>query len=647
MSQPEGEIETDPQENSATTRAHVKQTPVRPRKRSLSHLGPKSPENRNRVPVSAPNVSVPSASSISSTDAAPNKGRLVAKLGNIHIWGTNAMDGIRHSGTNVSGSNIQRQKGLPLGYSSRSKSRSLGVAGWQRQMLKRNFSSTNLTDLHPERNINVNTTLLRSSPFSASSINMLDKSSSNLDCDGPAEGKVEGIKKADCNLNDAHRLHGTLKTPQPGRRAGYSENKRNEKTTQTISSNSGEMEAERIDSVFSDKSNQLIETAMEQNSNHNLGGQHDFFTANASRSTFATAALRQDVSSRESPYLVKEHANQILGLGDEVQDASHHGIPSRATFNEREDFKESSDVLDKAPWEKILWKRQPYPDNFVHHTFCDSVRDTHDDEEAFDYWTMVRHTAVLMQQLCVVVIFSTVFRLALIEDVQSEPRPDTPSISLRTLLHIDAAVIVLLYAMYAVFSKKVPPAPESQPHMLSEPQRLLLFLVVLMAVSPVLHTLTKTYASDTIYLLAVLLGALHLFSYDFTYMLTMRREFKGTVSMNAALLCSILLASRLSSNLHCFGLMCFAVELFSLSPILWHMLRVYSAKVHAAVTAMVVIAVSVLLAFTNRRVFGFLFIFAAIVIPFIAPLVFIRVQRFKVRIAGPWDLGGVKQSAGT
>ena len=61
---------------------------------------------------------------------------------------------------------------------------------------------------------------------------------------------------------------------------------------------------------------------------------------------------------------------------------------------------------------------------------------------------------------------------------------------------------------------------------------------------------------------------------------------------------------------------------------------------------MMVVAVSVLLAFTNRRVFGFLFIFAAIVIPFIAPLVFIRVQRFKVRIAGPWDLGGVKQSAG-
>ena len=277
----------------------------------------------------------------------------------------------------------------------------------------------------------------------------------------------------------------------------------------------------------------------------------------------------------------------------------------------------------------------------MHTTFCDSVRDTRGHNQPFDYWIMVRHTAVLMQQLCVVVVFSTVFRLALIEDVQSEPRPNTPSISLRTLLHIAAAVIVVLYAIYAVLSKQVPLAPGARPHMLAEPQRLLLFLVVLMAVSPVLHTLTKTYASDTIYLLAVLLGTVHVFSYDFTYMLTMSREFKGTVSMNAALLCSVLLASRLSSNMHCFGLMCFAVELFSLSPILWHMLRVSSANAHAAFTAAMVVAVSVLLALTHRRFFGFLFVFAAVVIPFVAPLVFIRVQRFKVRIAGPWDLGGV------
>ena len=294
-----------------------------------------------------------------------------------------------------------------------------------------------------------------------------------------------------------------------------------------------------------------------------------------------------------------------------------------------------------TPWEKVLWRRQPYPDNFVHTTFCDSVRNTRGHNLPFDYWTMVRHTAVLMQQLCVVVIFSTVFRLALIEDAQSEPRPDTPSISLPTLLHIDAFVIVLLYAIYAVLSKQVPPTPNARPHMLAEPQRLLLFLVLLMAVSPVLHTLTKTYASDTIYLLAVLLGTVHVFSYDFTYMLNMSREFKGTVSMNAALLCSILLASRLSSNLHCFGLMCFAVELFSLSPILWHMLRMYSTNVHAAFTAAMVVSVSVLLALTHRRIFGFLFVFAAVVIPFVAPLVFLRVQRFKVRIAGPWDLGGV------
>ncbi len=422
-------------------------------------------------------------------------------------------------------------------------------------------------------------------------------------------------------------------------------------------------------------------------------------------------------------------------------------------------------------WEKVLWRRQPFPDNFVPSTFCDSVHDGSEMglvNQKLDYWTMVRHTAVLMQQISIVVMFSTAFRLALIEDAQPAPDFETPSLSLRSLLHLDATLIVLFYGLHHVLSRllsassrkgddddddddddgdddddsgpngvrrdartspvgvrpdaptrprtdgfdddddvrstgkntvdftvtgflgrpdvgrpdvgrpdvpDVPddlhrpgeegglPAPAKKTaatlfaagagggggiggagdgvkHLLAQPQRLLLFLVILMAVSPVLHTLTQSYASDTIYLLTGLLGTVHMFSYDFTYMLTMRREFKGTISMNAALLSSVLLASRLSSNLHCFALMCLAVELFALSPIVRHMLRQYSQQAHLVLTCAMVLGVAVLLALTHRRFFGFLFLFAAVVIPFVSPLVFLRVQRFKARIAGPWDLGG-------
>ena len=289
------------------------------------------------------------------------------------------------------------------------------------------------------------------------------------------------------------------------------------------------------------------------------------------------------------------------------------------------------------PRGKRFLAQAAYFDNFVHTTFCDSVRNTRGHNLPFDYWTMVRHTAVLMQQLCVVVIFSTVFRLALIEDAESgrATRPTSRCPHSCTLMPLSSFSSML----FTQFVQAGAPHAKRTPHMLAEPQRLLLFLVLLMAVTCTAHA-HKDDASDTIYLLAVLLGTVHVFSYDFTYMLNMSREFKGTVSMNAALLCSILLASRLSSNLHCFGLMCFAVELFSLSPILWHMLRMYSTNVHAAFTAAMVVSVSVLLALTHRRIFGFLFVFAAVVIPFVAPLVFLRVQRFKVRIAGPGTWAG-------
>lgn len=259
---------------------------------------------------------------------------------------------------------------------------------------------------------------------------------------------------------------------------------------------------------------------------------------------------------------------------------------------------------------------------------------------------MVKHTAVLMQQLSIAVVFSSVYRLALTEDTELI-RGVAPSISLSHLLLIDFFLIVAFYVFHFILSRsiQVPREYAGAAHtFFRQPQRIVLFLVILMAVSPVLHTLTKAYASDTIYMLAMLLGSLHVFFYDFTYRLsihpdTVKREFKCTVSMNAALLTAVLLASRLSSNLHCFALMCFALELFTLSPILRHMLREYSERAHLVFTTVLVLGVGVLLSITHELFFSALWWLAATVLPFFAPYLFLHSQAYKSVLWGPWDLG--------
>ena len=278
-------------------------------------------------------------------------------------------------------------------------------------------------------------------------------------------------------------------------------------------------------------------------------------------------------------------------------------------------------LRQKSPrqWERVLWKRQTVPDNYVPDTWLHSVNRRSNTYEQ-GYWTMVKHTAVLMQQLCIVVIFSTVFRLALTEDTEII-KGAAPSISLSHLLLIDFAVVIFFYIFHFILSKQITNVPHSSAaHVLfMQPHRIVLFLVILMAVSPVLHTLTKAYASDTIYILALSLGAVHIFFYDFTYILSMHRDFNCTISSNAALLTAVLLASRLSSNLHCFALMCFALELFTLSPILRHLMREYSERLHIIFTICLVFVVGIILSVTHELFFSALWLAASTVLPFYAP----------------------------
>ena len=157
-----------------------------------------------------------------------------------------------------------------------------------------------------------------------------------------------------------------------------------------------------------------------------------------------------------------------------------------------------------------MWKRQTKEDNYVPDTWLHSVN-RRTNTYGQGYWNMVKHTAVLMQQLSIVVVFSTVYRLALTEDTEIV-QGAAPSISLSHLLLIDFGIIVSFYIIHFVLSLqiKVPQDSAGAAHaFFMQPHRIILFLVILMAVSPVLHTLTKAYASDTIYMLAMFLGSLH------------------------------------------------------------------------------------------------------------------------------------------
>lgn len=102
----------------------------------------------------------------------------------------------------------------------------------------------------------------------------------------------------------------------------------------------------------------------------------------------------------------------------------------------------------------------------------------------------------------------------------------------------------------------------------------ILVFLALMAVTPVLKTLTEATSSDSIWALSAILFILNLLLADYGGPEPGPHRLTSVLSMNAAISASVVLASRLRSNLAVFALVLQAVLLFALFPILRKLLKV-------------------------------------------------------------------------
>ncbi|KAJ5886659.1 uncharacterized protein N7473_009333 [Penicillium subrubescens] len=115
----------------------------------------------------------------------------------------------------------------------------------------------------------------------------------------------------------------------------------------------------------------------------------------------------------------------------------------------------------------------------------------------------------------------------------------------------------------------------------------------LLGLSPILKSLTKSTASDSIWALSCWLLIMNIFSFDYGSGegAGATTKFPASLSTNAAVMASTVLASRLPSTTHVFSLMLFSMEVFGLFPIFRRQLRQISWTGHVILTlALVIIA---------------------------------------------------------
>ncbi|CAK3792640.1 phosphatidylinositol N-acetylglucosaminyltransferase subunit C [Lecanosticta acicola] len=194
------------------------------------------------------------------------------------------------------------------------------------------------------------------------------------------------------------------------------------------------------------------------------------------------------------------------------------------------------------------------------------------------------------------------------------------------------------------FSYSNPPSmlsPRMQERLTTAKSAILIYCSLL-GLSPILKSLTLSTSSDSIWALSSWLLGLNIFTFD--YGAGPEAKFPASLSTNAALMASTVLASRLPTTTHVFSLTLFSIEVFGLFPVFRRHLRHHSWTGHLWLTTALVILASGGLSMTiSGRGWGMGIlgvVLGGIICCFSMGMTswwLIGLQRYKNEIHGPWD----------
>jgi phosphatidylinositol glycan class C protein len=110
----------------------------------------------------------------------------------------------------------------------------------------------------------------------------------------------------------------------------------------------------------------------------------------------------------------------------------------------------------------------------------------------------------------------------------------------------------------------------------------------LLGMSPILKSLTRSTSSDSIWAMSCWLLAINIFFYDYSG--GVGAKFPASLSTNAALMASTVLASRLPSTKQVFSITLFSIEVFGLFPVFRRYVRHRSWRMHVASAIVLVLS---------------------------------------------------------
>ncbi|CAG9319954.1 unnamed protein product [Blepharisma stoltei] len=282
--------------------------------------------------------------------------------------------------------------------------------------------------------------------------------------------------------------------------------------------------------------------------------------------------------------------------------------------------------IKKPKWKKNLYEKQPFEDSFVDESFLASLI-TQGEGKKYEFWNLVENTTEITHAINAMVLFFGFFGLAYSKALSEE-----------VLLGFEYLFLFCGYATYTYLTQNFSLKPAKTG---------LLLLGTLFTLCPVLETINKNYADDTIFLMTFIFSLFHLIFYDYgfisTYFTGEASTVPGVTSMNCALISTLLLSSRLSSLNYVFFMLSLAFIIFGFLPYLRCAIKLKSETAYRRLgffltflNAILMMRFSWLLSVLVLGSFYF--------IRYIGPMWLISVYHYKNEVKGPWDLPNIKSS---
>ncbi|KAL3871367.1 hypothetical protein ACJMK2_039373 [Sinanodonta woodiana] len=275
-------------------------------------------------------------------------------------------------------------------------------------------------------------------------------------------------------------------------------------------------------------------------------------------------------------------------------------------------------------WKKILYEDQSVDDNYVDSSFLDELKKNLCTRK-YDYWTVVRASGVVTQQISSVCIFVIVFIYMDSKILSAE----NLCVSVLTLTVLGYIINKLLVRRSSRFSKT-----SSSRTILDDLKTLLIFTGFSYGLSPVLVSLTETISTDTVYAMTTVMLLANLLFHD--YGATEAAIVSQSLSLNAALFASVCLASRLNTPWHAFATVTFAIQIFAIWPVFKRNLMQSIPAAQPLLTALLGMFTFLTL-LTVSTPAAILFGLVHLFINFVCPAWLISLQPYKNNIYGPWD----------